>query len=135
VCDALRDSISPDPATKDVLARWADVLPKLEIGPDAALRASSTGYQKAWDRQVHGPRWLAWRNRRYRLLDLQIHDIRPEKGVYYALALNDQVTGSPTRDDRAGQARAAQTTRARLRGEFIRQANLKGKDYRVTGSS
>src|SRR5262249_31761089 len=24
-----------------------------------------------------------------------------------------------------------QTTRARLRGEFIRQANLKGKDYRV----
>ena len=25
----------------------------------------------------------------------------------------------------------AQTTRARLRGEFIRQANLKGKDYRV----
>jgi proteasome accessory factor A len=24
-----------------------------------------------------------------------------------------------------------QTTRARLRGEFIRRANLKGKDYRV----
>ena len=27
--------------------------------------------------------------------------------------------------------RPPQTTRARLRGEFIRQANIKGKDYRV----
>src|SRR5256886_17451587 len=27
------DSISPDPATKDVLARWTDVLTKLETDP------------------------------------------------------------------------------------------------------
>src|SRR5207249_2256728 len=31
----------------------------------------------------------------------------------------------------AAKHKPPQTTRARLRGEFIRQANLKGKDYRV----
>ena len=66
------------------------------------------------------------------LLDLQYHDIRPEKGVYYRLALNDEVDRI-TDDETIEQAKHVppQTTRARLRGEFIRQANLKGKDYRV----
>ena len=67
-----------------------------------------------------------------RLVDLQYHDIRPEKGVYYRLALNDQVDRI-TDDETIEQAKHVppQTTRARLRGEFIRQADLKGKDYRV----
>ncbi len=66
------------------------------------------------------------------MLDLQYHDIRPEKGVYCRLALNDQVDRI-TDDETIEQAKHVppQTTRARLRGEFIRQANLKGKDYRV----
>mgnify|MGYP003694096427 CR=1 FL=1 len=75
---------------------------------------------------------LSWRDPKVSLLDLQYHDIRPEKGVYYRLALNDQVDRI-TDDETIEQAKHVppQTTRARLRGEFIRQANLKGKDYRV----
>src|SRR2546421_210608 len=37
------DSISPDPATKDVLARWTDVLTKLETDPMQLGRPSSRG--------------------------------------------------------------------------------------------
>jgi hypothetical protein len=62
------------------------------------------------------------------LIDLQYHDIRPFKGVYYLLSRNDRVDRL-VRDEQIEQAKhtAPQTTRARLRGEFIRRANLKGK--------
>ena len=75
---------------------------------------------------------LSWRDPRVSLIDLQYHDIRPFKGLYYLLARNGQVD-RVVGDEQIEQAKYVppQTTRARLRGEFIRRANLKGKDYRV----
>ena len=65
-------------------------------------------------------------------MDLQYHDIRPDRGLYYKLVGKDMVDRI-TDDETIERAKhePPQTTRARLRGEFIRQANLKGKDYRV----
>jgi proteasome accessory factor A len=126
------DSISPDPATKDVLARWTDVLTKLESDPMQLSRELDWVIKKAWIDKFMDRHGLSWRDPKVSLLDLQYHDIRPEKGVYYRLALNDQVDRI-TDDETIEQAKQVppQTTRARLRGEFIRQANLKGKDCRV----
>ena len=131
------DSISPDPATKDVLAHWTDVLMKLESDPMQLSRELDWVIKKEWIDKFMDRHQLSWRDPEVSLLDLQYHDIRLEKGVYYRLALNDQVDRI-TDDETIEQAkhRPPQTTRARLRGEFIRQANLKGKDYRVwTGST
>ena len=126
------DSISPDPATKDVLARWTDVLMKLESDPMQLSRELDWVIKKVWIDKFMDRHRLSWRDPKVSLLDLQYHDIRPEKGVYYRLALNDQVDRI-TYDETIEQAKHVppQTTRARLRGEFIRQANLKGKDCRV----
>jgi proteasome accessory factor A len=126
------DSISPDPATQDVLTRWTDVLTKLESDPMQLSRELDWVIKKAWIDQFMDRHRLSWRDPKVALLDLQYHDIRPEKGVYYRLALNDQVDRI-TDDETIEQAKHVppQTTRARLRGEFIRQANLKGKDCRV----
>ena len=126
------DSISPDPATKDVLARWTDVLTKLESDPMQLSRELDWVIKKAWIDKFMDRHRLSWRDPKVSLLDLQYHDIRPEKGVYYRLALNDEVDRI-TDDETIEQAKHVppQTTRARLRGEFIRQANLKGKDCRV----
>ncbi len=132
--DATRyvDSISPDPATKDVLARWTDVLTKLESDPMQLSRELDWVIKKAWIDKFMDRDRLSWRDPKVSLLDLQYHDIRPEKGVYYRLALNDEVDRI-TDDETIEQATHVppQTTRARLRGGFIRQANLKGKDCRV----
>ena len=76
---------------------------------------------------------LSWRDPKVSLMDLQYHDIRPDKGLYFQPRhAADWSTASPT-DEAIERAKhlPPQTTRARLRGEFIRQANLKGKDYRV----
>jgi len=126
------NSIGPDPATKDVLARWTDVLMKLESDPMQLSRELDWVIKKTWIDKFMDRHRLSWREPKVSLLDLQYHDIRPENGVYNRLALNDQV--DRIIDDETierAKHRPPQTTRARLRGEFIRQANLKGKDYRV----
>ena len=74
----------------------------------------------------------SWRDPKVSLIDLQYHDIRPDRGLYFRLVRRDLVDRMTT-DEAIERAKHTppQTTRARLRGEFIRQANLKGKDYRV----
>ena len=66
------------------------------------------------------------------LLDLQYHDIRRDKGVFYKL----QDSGRAERtlhDDQMYDAidTPPQTTRAKLRGDFIRRAKEKTRDYTV----
>jgi proteasome accessory factor A len=55
------------------------------------------------------------------LLDLQYHDIRPDRGIYYRLVRRGSVDRI-TDDESIERAKHVppQTTRARLRGEFIR---------------
>jgi proteasome accessory factor A len=82
--------------------------------------------------QYMGKNRLSLRDPKVSLMDLQYHDIRPDRGLYFRLALHGKVDRVTT-DEAIERARHVppQTTRARLRGEFIRQANLTGKDYRV----
>src|SRR4030095_11801259 len=126
------NSINADSTTKDVLARWTDVLTKLESDPMQLSRELDWVIKRQpMENCMNRPR-LSWRDPKVSLLDLQYHDIRPDKGVYYRLTNNDHVDRI-TDDDTIEQAKHVppQTTRARLRGEVIRQANLNGKDYLV----
>jgi proteasome accessory factor A len=126
------ESIDPDPSTKDVLARWTDVVERLEDDPMQLNREVDWVIKKELIEAYMVRNRLSWRDPKVSLMDLQYHDIRPDRGIYYRLVRRDQVDRI-TDDDTIERAKHVppQTTRARLRGEFIRQANLKGKDYRV----
>jgi proteasome accessory factor A len=126
------ETIEADRVTKDVVARWTDVLDKLEEDPAQLSREVDWVIKKDLIEAFMARNRLSWRDPKVSLLDLQYHDIRPERGIYYRLLKRDHVDRI-TDDDRIEEAKhkPPQTTRARLRGEFIRQANLKGKDYRV----
>jgi Pup-ligase protein len=69
---------------------------------------------------------------RVALLDLQYHDTRVGRGLYHLLARHGGV-GTLVRDEVVERAkhRPPQTTRARLRGDFVRRANLLGWEYQV----
>jgi proteasome accessory factor A len=125
-------SIAADPVTRDVLARWTDVLEKLQSDPMQLARELDWVIKRDWIESYMSRNRLSWRDPKISLMDLQYHDIRPDRGLYYRLAARDMV--DRITDDQAienAKHQPPQTTRARLRGEFIRQANLKGKDYRV----
>src|SRR5207245_8898009 len=71
------DSISPDPATKDVLARWTDVLMKLESDPMQLSRELDRVIKKAWIDKFMDRHRLSWRAAKASLLDRQYNAIRP----------------------------------------------------------
>lgn len=66
------------------------------------------------------------------LLDLQYHDLNRERGLYYRMQRRAMVERIVT-DKQISQAveNPPETTRARLRGEFIRRAKEQGRDYTV----
>ncbi len=66
------------------------------------------------------------------LMDLQYHDVNRDRGLYYLLERNNRVERI-TDDNTICEAMtvAPQTTRARLRGEFIKVAKEKKRDYTV----
>ncbi|MBI1726807.1 MAG: proteasome accessory factor PafA2 family protein, partial [Candidatus Rokubacteria bacterium] len=126
------NSIDADPVTKDVLARWTRVIEALHGDPMNLSREVDWVIKKRIIESFMEKHRLTWRDPKVYLMDLQYHDIRPHKGLYFQLVKHDMVDRITT-DDAIERAKhlPPQTTRARLRGEFIRQANLKGKDYRV----
>jgi proteasome accessory factor A len=66
------------------------------------------------------------------LVDLQYHDVNRDRGLYYrmqARGLVDRVCTDEEIDRAVDEP--PQTTRARLRGEFIRKAKERKRDYTV----
>src|SRR5205814_2511470 len=126
------NSISADAASRDVLERWTDIIEKLATDPMQLDRELDWVIKRQWIESYMTRNRLSWRDPKISLMDLQYHDIRPDRGIYYKLVGRDMVDRI-TDDETIEKAKhePPQATRARLRGEFIRQANLKGKDYRV----
>ena len=66
------------------------------------------------------------------LLDLQYHDVNQSRGVFYLLQRNGLVERVlEDADIELAIEQPPQTTRARLRGEFVRKAKEKKRDYTV----
>jgi proteasome accessory factor A len=131
-CDAHVRRAGADVRAQALLARWEDVLTRLGRDPMTADRHVDWVIKKGLvDRYVarHG---ASLADPRVRLLDLQYHDLRSDRGLYHLLARRGKVE-TLVSDQAVERAKHAppQTTRARLRGDFIRRANLRGWDYQV----
>jgi proteasome accessory factor A len=80
-------------------------------------------------RERHG---LALADPRVALVDLQYHDVNRNRGLFYRMQRRDLVERIATDADIATAVEVPpQTTRARLRGEFIRRAKERKRDYTV----
>ncbi|MBK5217208.1 MAG: proteasome accessory factor PafA2 family protein, partial [Propionibacteriales bacterium] len=80
-------------------------------------------------RERHG---LTWADPRIAQLDLAYHDIRRDRGVFYLLEAKGAVA-RVTDDLSVFKAKSVppQTTRARLRGDFIKRAQERRRDFTV----
>jgi proteasome accessory factor A len=65
-------------------------------------------------------------------LDLAYHDINRRRGLFYLLERNNEIESFVTESDIArAESQAPQTTRAKLRGDFIERAQERKRDYTV----
>jgi proteasome accessory factor A len=71
--------------TKDVLVRWEEVLDKLERDPRLLVRELDWVAKRHMIESYMERKGCGWDDPRIRLMDLQYHDLRPDKGLYYTL--------------------------------------------------
>jgi proteasome accessory factor A len=136
-CSKARDFVTrrglDDPTVHRVLDLWERTLRAVETG-DLSLVGREIDwviklrlverYQDKHDLALSSPRIAQ--------LDLAYHDVNRRRGLYYLLERHGQVE-RVTRDMEVFRAKTVppQTTRARLRGEFIRRAQERRRDFTV----
>ena len=122
-----------DPLGKQIIDEWEKAL--------VALR------EQALDRLVEKVDWVAKYRliQRYRekhnlplshprvaLMDLAYHDVNRSRGLYYVVEKRGQMERLVSEQEvQRAMKDPPQTTRARLRGEFIRRAKQRRRDYTV----
>jgi proteasome accessory factor A len=122
-----------DPVASKVLSAWEQALEALREGAlDRLVRKVDwvakynlvTKY-----REKHG---LSLSHPRIALMDLAYHDVNQERGLYYLLQRRGMVDRMVDEQDvQRAMKDPPQTTRAKLRGEFIRRAKQRRRDYTV----
>jgi proteasome accessory factor A len=120
------------PQEKQALQMWEHVLTQLQSDPLSLHRECDwvTKYHlvEAY-RRKHG---LELGDARLALIDLQYHDVNRQRGLFYKLQAHDKVERMCGDADIARAVEfPPETTRARLRGEFIRRAKERKRDYTV----
>jgi proteasome accessory factor A len=108
--------------TKDILVRWEEVLDKLETDPWLLVRDLDWVAKRHMIQSYIDRKGCAWGDPRVQLLDLQYHDIRPEKGLYYTLERSNLIDRL-LQDGDIGKAEQTPPTgtRAYFRGHCLKK--------------
>ena len=111
-----------DSLTKDVLEKWQYVLGCLERDPMELDGKIDWVMKKALIEGFMERKSLDWNSPKVELLDLQYHDLRPEKGLYYILERQGKAERIVTDDEiTAAILTPPDDTRAYFRGECLRR--------------
>ena len=110
------------PMTKDVLVRWENVLDKLEQDPMLLSRELDWVAKRHMIMSYRDRKRCQWSDPRISLLDLQYHDMRPDKGLYYTLERSNRIDRL-LRDEEIDWAEreAPLQSRAFFRGACLKQ--------------
>lgn len=82
-----------DVVTQDVLRRWDEVLNKLEQDPRLLVRQLDWVAKRHLIESYMGRKGCGWDDPRMKLMDLQYHDVRPDKGLFYTLERGQMIEG------------------------------------------
>jgi len=119
---AYTSSREVDPVTKDVLAKWESVLESLERDPMELSREIDWVIKKALIEGFMERKGLDWEAPQVQLMDLQYHDVRPDKGLYHMLVRKGQVERIATDEEiAAAVTHPPEDTRAYFRGECLKR--------------
>jgi proteasome accessory factor A len=119
--------------SKRLLMEWRSALEALANGEPERLEAKVDWVAKY--RLIESYRAkhnLPLSHPKVALMDLAYHDVNRDRGLYYLLERRGKVERAvEEKQIQRAMREPPQTTRARLRGEFIRHAKLKRRDYTV----
>jgi len=116
----------------EILVKWVWLLDRLEEEPMQLFRHVDWVSKKQLIDAYASKKGCGWDDPRVFLMDLQYHDVKRTRGLYYLM----ETRGMTERvvDEEAVQRAMSvppQTTRAKVRGDFIRFARAKNRSYTV----
>ena len=115
-------SRSVDPETKDVLARWQHVIEALARDPMELREQIDWVMKRSLIEGFMERKSLDWESPQVQMLDLQYHDLRPDKGLYYLLERQGKAERVVTDEEiTTAIRRPPEDTRAYFRGECLRR--------------
>jgi Pup amidohydrolase len=108
------------PDNRDVLQRWENVLSALESDPLSLQRELDWVAKYRLLESYRERDGLAWSDPKLRLIDLQYHDVRTDKGLYYRMAATGKVDRLVSdREIEQAVMEPPEDTRAYFRGRCI----------------
>jgi proteasome accessory factor A len=121
-----------DPELDEILAKWVWLLDRLEEEPMQLSRQVDWVTKKVMIDSYVARKGCGWDDPRVFLMDLQYHDVKRTRGLYYLMELRG-MTERVVDEDAVQRAMSVppQTTRAKVRGDFIRFARAKNRSYTV----
>jgi proteasome accessory factor A len=120
------------PQVQAAVGMWEHLLTGLEKDPLTLDRECDWVAKYHLVEEYRARRHLELEDPRVTLLDLAYHDVTRERGLYYLLERRGLMDRVVTDEDVSrALLNPPQTTRARLRGEFIRAAKARGRDFTV----
>ncbi len=127
-----RDQKGLPPLEEKALGMWEHCMTQLENDPWKLDRECDWVIKHQLIESYRARHDLPMSHPKVALLDLQYHDVSHERGLFYRLQSRGMVerTCTDTQIERA-MDEPPQTTRAKLRGEFIRKAKEKRRDFTV----
>lgn len=121
-----------DPVLDDVWEKWVSVLDRLEEDPMQLVHEVDWVMKKHLIQSYTDKKDCGWDDPRVFLLDLQFHDVKRTRGLYYLME-NRGMAARVVEEEAVQRAMSVppQTTRAKVRGDFIRFARAKNRSYTV----
>ena len=111
-----------DEQTRDVVEKWAEVLEALERDPMELDTRIDWVMKLALIEGFMERKKLDWDAPQVQMLDLQYHDLRPDKGLYYMLERQGRAERIATDEEIVAAIRKPpEDTRAYFRGECLRR--------------
>jgi proteasome accessory factor A len=122
-----------DAQSKQLLLEWREALEALTAGePDRLVRKVDWVSKRLMIERYRAKHGLALSSPRVALLDLAYHDVNRSRGLYYVMERQARVERiSEEKEISRAMREPPQTTRAKLRGDFIKHAKQKRRDYTV----
>jgi proteasome accessory factor A len=114
------------------LAMWEHCLKGLESDPWSLDRECDWVIKHRLIEQYRKREGVPLTHPKVALMDLQYHDVSRERGLFYKMQQRGLVERTCTDEDiETAVDQPPQTTRAKLRGEFIRRAKERRRDFTV----
>jgi proteasome accessory factor A len=125
-------SLDEEPIAADVVRRWEDVLDRLEEDSMQLCHELDWVVKKRVMLEYMDKKGCGWDDPRITMMDLQYHDVKQTRGLYYLLEQQELMERLvPEESIQRAMTTPPQTTRAKVRGDFIRFARAKNRSYTV----